>query len=45
MRSLPALVGPGALKKISNAAVLQVYIKAAMPFWKPGRQTGMECVR
>jgi cytochrome c len=33
---IPALVGADALQKFSNAAVLQAYIQAAMPFWKPG---------
>ena len=33
---IPALVGADALQKFPNAAVLQAYIQAAMPFWKPG---------
>ena len=33
---IPPLIGPNALQKFSNAAVLQSYIFAAMPFWKPG---------
>ncbi len=37
--SIPALVGADALQKFSNAAALQAYIKAAMPFWKPGSLT------
>ena len=37
--SIPAVVGADALQKFSNAAVLQAYIKAAMPFWKPGSLT------
>ncbi|MGE5251058.1 MAG: c-type cytochrome [Bacteroidota bacterium] len=35
-RTVPALVGPGALQKFSDASVLHGYIAAAMPFWKPG---------
>ena len=34
--SIPALVGADALQKFPNAAILQAYIQAAMPFWKPG---------
>jgi cytochrome c len=34
--SIPPVIGAEALGKFSNAAVLQAYIKAAMPFWKPG---------
>lgn len=34
--SVPAVVGATALQKFSNAAVLQAYIKSAMPYWKPG---------
>jgi cytochrome c len=37
--SIPAVVGAGTLQKFSNAAVLQAYIKAAMPFWRPGSLT------
>ncbi len=33
---IPAVIGPGALLKFPNAAVLHAYIAAAMPFWKPG---------
>jgi cytochrome c len=40
--SIPAVVGAGTLQKFSNAAVLQAYIKAAMPFWKPGSLTDDE---
>jgi hypothetical protein len=42
---VPARVGPDALKKNFNTAVLQAYIKAAKPFWKPGSLTEMESVR
>ncbi len=34
--SIPAIVGENALQKFTNAAVLQSYIFAAMPYWKPG---------
>lgn len=37
--SIAAVVGADALQKFPNAAVLQAYIKAAMPFWKPGSLT------
>jgi len=40
--SIPAVVGADALQKFSNAAVLQAYIKAAMPFWRPGSLTDDE---
>jgi hypothetical protein len=36
---IPAVVGPTALAKFSNAAQLNSYIRAAMPFWKPGSLT------
>ncbi len=35
-RSIPAVIGEKALAKFSNGAQLHGYIKAAMPFWKPG---------
>jgi cytochrome c len=34
--NIPAVIGQNALQKFSNAAVLQSYIFAAMPYWKPG---------
>lgn len=37
--SIPAVVGADTLQKFPNAAVLQAYIQAAMPFWKPGSLT------
>lgn len=37
--SIPAVVGANALQKFSSAAALQAYIRAAMPFWKPGSLT------
>ncbi len=33
---VPALVGPGALSKYGNGAVLQAFIRAKMPFQRPG---------
>lgn len=35
-KSIPAVIGPETLQKFSSAAILHAYIKAAMPFWKPG---------
>jgi cytochrome c len=35
-RNVPALIGKGTIEKFSNAATLQAYIRAAMPYWKPG---------
>ena len=37
--SIPAVIGENTLQKFSNAAMLQSYIFAAMPFWKPGSLT------
>ncbi len=34
--AIPAVVGVEALQKFSNAAVLQAYVKSAMPYWSPG---------
>jgi hypothetical protein len=40
---IPAIIGPNAaLGKFSNAATLTAFIKAAMPFWKPGSLTDQE---
>ncbi len=36
---IPALIGQGTLAKFSDAAQLNAYIRAAMPFWKPGSLT------
>lgn len=33
---IPAVIGENALQKFANAAVLQSYIFAAMPYWDPG---------
>ncbi len=35
-KKIPALIGQGMLAKFSDAAQLHAYIRAAMPFWKPG---------
>lgn len=34
--TIPAVIGENALQKFSNAAMLQSYIFATMPYWKPG---------
>ena len=40
---IPAVIGPqAALGKFTNAATLHAYIKAAMPYWKPGSLTEEE---
>ena len=36
---IPGVIGPDAINKFSNAAQLYGYIRAAMPFWKPGSLT------
>ncbi len=41
-RTIPAVIGEGALQKFGNAAALRAYIKAAMPYWKPGSLTDEE---
>ncbi len=33
---VPAVIGKDTIQKFSNAAALQAYIRAAMPYWKPG---------
>ncbi|MCX6079513.1 MAG: hypothetical protein NTW32_08280 [Chloroflexi bacterium] len=33
---VPVLIGPGALSKFGNGAVLEAFIRAKMPFQKPG---------
>jgi len=37
--TIPAVIGPDAISKFSDAAQLHAYIRAAMPFWKPGSLT------
>ena len=39
---IPAVIGQGALSKFSDAAQLNSYIRATMPFWKPGSLTEEE---
>lgn len=39
---IPALIGQGALTKFSDAAQFNSYIRATMPFWKPGLLTEEE---
>jgi len=36
---IPAVIGPDAISKFSDAAQLNSYIRMAMPFWKPGSLT------
>ncbi len=38
-KKIPALIGSNTLAKFSDAAQLHAYIRAAMPFWKPGSLT------
>ncbi len=38
-KSIPGVVGESALAKFTDAAQLQSYIRAAMPFWDPGSLT------
>jgi cytochrome c len=42
---IPAVIGPGTLTKFSDGAQLHAYIRAAMPFWKPGSLTEEESWR
>lgn len=35
-RSVPPVIGAGALQKFTDAAALYGYIRGTMPFWKPG---------
>jgi mono/diheme cytochrome c family protein len=44
-KAIPAVIAPQALAKFSDAAQLQAYIRAAMPFWKPGSLTEEEAWR
>lgn len=39
---IPALIGEGTLTKFSDAAQFNSYIRATMPFWKPGLLTEEE---
>ena len=38
-KNIAGLIGPGTLYKFTDAAQLNAYIRAAMPFWKPGSLT------
>lgn len=38
-KKIPALIGESALAKFTDAAQLHAYIRATMPFWKPGSLT------
>ena len=42
---IPAVIGADAISNFSNAAQLYGYIRAAMPFWKPGSLTDDEAWR
>jgi cytochrome c len=42
---IPAVIGQSALAKFSDAAQLNAYIRATMPFWKPGSLTEEEAWR
>ncbi len=44
-KKIPAVIGQTALAKFSDAAQLNAYIRAAMPFWKPGSLTEEEAWR
>jgi mono/diheme cytochrome c family protein len=39
---IPALIGPSTLAKFGDAAQLNSYIRATMPYWKPGLLTEEE---
>jgi len=39
---IPGVIGEGALLKFSDAAQLNSYIRATMPYWKPGSLTEEE---
>ena len=44
-KTIPALIGPSTLAKFTDAAQLHAYIRAAMPFWKPGSLTDEDAWR
>lgn len=44
-KKIPAVIGETALAKFTDAAQLHAYIRAAMPFWKPGSLTEEESWR
>ncbi|MEW5940281.1 MAG: c-type cytochrome, partial [Chloroflexota bacterium] len=41
-KSIPPVVGPDALARFADGAQLESYIRAAMPYWKPGSLTDEE---
>lgn len=43
--TIPAVIGPDAISKFTDAAQLRAYIRAAMPFWKPGSLTDEDAWR
>jgi cytochrome c len=44
-KKIPALIGDTTLAKFADAAQLNAYIRATMPFWKPGSLTEEEAWR
>lgn len=44
-KKIPAVIGESSLAKFTDAAQLHAYIRAAMPFWKPGSLTEEESWR
>ena len=44
-KQIPAVIGQQTLAKFTDAAQLHAYIRAAMPFWKPGSLTEEESWR
>lgn len=44
-KNIPAVVGESSLAKFTDAAQLHAYIRATMPFWKPGSLTEEESWR
>jgi len=44
-KKIPAVIGQNTLAKFSDAAQLHAYIRAAMPFWKPGSLSDEEAWR
>lgn len=44
-KKIPAVIGDTALAKFTDAAQLHAYIRATMPFWKPGSLTEEESWR
>lgn len=44
-RLIPGVIGPDAINKFTDAAQLNSYIHAAMPYWKPGSLTEEEAWR